>query len=233
MKIKEGILISVGIVISNIAFCQDTSHTKLLDKYYPKSEATTVEPNIAPMSRNVPLNNGALQQKPAIQNSPVSASVTAQPIQAPNTNTSEPVVAAPATEPIYQDINPQQQKPVVSNTPVSSGVIPQPAQKPVINSAANRATTTSTPQHIYRDTRLGSSSPLYDTYKKNDYGAGSVTTNPNKSSGSAYVDTNNPIPAPATTSPDYDRDRLGSSSPLYNTYEKNNNGAGSVTTSPK
>lgn len=34
--------------------------------------------------------------------------------------------------------------------------------------------------HIYRDTRLGSSSPLYNTYKKNDYGAGAITTNPNK-----------------------------------------------------
>lgn len=36
-----------------------------------------------------------------------------------------------------------------------------------------------TPQ-IYRDTRLGSSSPLYNTYIKNHYGAGAVTTNPNK-----------------------------------------------------
>jgi hypothetical protein len=33
---------------------------------------------------------------------------------------------------------------------------------------------------MYRDTRLGSSSPLYDTYEKNDYGAGAITTNPNK-----------------------------------------------------
>ena len=35
-------------------------------------------------------------------------------------------------------------------------------------------------QSIYYDTRLGSSSPLYDTYEKNDYGAGAITTNPNK-----------------------------------------------------
>ena len=35
----------------------------------------------------------------------------------------------------------------------------------------------------YRPTRLGSSSPLYDTYKKNDNGAGAITTNPNKSAG--------------------------------------------------
>jgi hypothetical protein len=31
---------------------------------------------------------------------------------------------------------------------------------------------------IYRDTRLGSSTKKYDTYKKNDKGAGAVTTSP-------------------------------------------------------
>ena len=34
----------------------------------------------------------------------------------------------------------------------------------------------------YHDTRLGSSSPMYNTYRKNDYGAGAVTNNPNKGS---------------------------------------------------
>jgi hypothetical protein len=33
---------------------------------------------------------------------------------------------------------------------------------------------------MYRDTRLGSSSKKYNTYKKNDNGAGAVTNNPNK-----------------------------------------------------
>ena len=33
---------------------------------------------------------------------------------------------------------------------------------------------------MYRDTRLGSSSKKYNTYKKNDKGAGAITTNPNK-----------------------------------------------------
>ncbi len=42
-------------------------------------------------------------------------------------------------------------------------------------------------------------------------------------------------PAPAKKPPQepYVDTRLGSSTPQYNTYEKNNNGAGSVTTSPK
>ncbi len=37
-----------------------------------------------------------------------------------------------------------------------------------------------TTSKIYRDTRLGSSEPQYNTYKKNDNGAGAVTTSPKK-----------------------------------------------------
>lgn len=44
---------------------------------------------------------------------------------------------------------------------------------------------------LYRPTRLGSSSPLYDTYKKNDYGAGAITTNPNKS-GRSFIYSTSP-----------------------------------------
>lgn len=43
--------------------------------------------------------------------------------------------------------------------------------------------TKSTP--MYRPTRLGSSSPRYNTYKKNNYGAGAVTTNPLKGQSSS------------------------------------------------
>lgn len=88
-----------------------------------------------------------------------------------------------------------------------------------------------TPQpHIYRDTRLGSSSPLYNTYKKNDYGAGAITTNPNKGGGSIF---NQTYPATDSSRSQIFRDsRLGSSSPLYNTYQKNDYGAGAITTNP-
>ncbi len=89
-----------------------------------------------------------------------------------------------------------------------------------------------TPQpHIYRDARLGSSSPLYNTYKKNDYGAGAITTNPNKGSGSTVTETY-PIQDSSQKSPIYRDTRLGSSSPLYNTYQKNDYGAGAITTNP-
>lgn len=84
---------------------------------------------------------------------------------------------------------------------------------------------------IYRDTRLGSSSPLYNTYEKNNYGAGAITTNPNKNSGG--MSSTPSFPADTNRqSIFYSDTRLGSSSPLYNSYQKNDDGAGSVTTNP-
>lgn len=87
----------------------------------------------------------------------------------------------------------------------------------------------------YRGTRLGSSSPLYNTYRTNDDGAGAVTTAPKN--GSAPLSAGpvegavQEVPQPAQKS--FYRDtRLGSSAPMYNTYRSNNNGAGSVTTNP-
>lgn len=230
MKIKKSIIIILGIIISYTAFSQDTAKTKLVDKYYPKSETPTPEPEnkIAPISRNEPLNTSPLQKKPVINNNTVSGSVVAQPTQAPDTKTDNINIADPVTTVPATDVNPQQQEPVVKNEPMVS----QPAQPPVLN--ATPAPSTPATGHIYTDTRLGSSSPLYDTYQKNDYGAGAVTTNPNKNGGGAGIETSTPsITEPATQNPVQYRDRLGSSSPLYNTYEKNSYGAGSVTTSPK
>lgn len=86
--------------------------------------------------------------------------------------------------------------------------------------------------HIYRDTRLGSSSPKYDTYKKNDYGAGGVSTNPNKESGGIATYPDFHADSSRKTNKIYRDTRLGSSSPLYDTYKKNDKGAGAITTNP-
>lgn len=96
------------------------------------------------------------------------------------------------------------------------------------NSPAFR--TESKVNQFYNRNRTGSSSPQNDTYQKNNYGAGSVTTDPTKVSGVKTA----PVTVPAETpeTPIYNDTRLGSSSPLYNTYEKNNYGAGAVTTNP-
>jgi hypothetical protein len=85
------------------------------------------------------------------------------------------------------------------------------------------------------DTRLGSSSPLYNTYEKNDDGAGAITTNPNKTQdGEApQIIILHPDSTDSNSAQPFYRDtRLGSSSPLYNTYEKNDYGAGAITTNP-
>lgn len=107
----------------------------------------------------------------------------------------------------------------------------------------SRATTGVVPQNpkvpqqpFYRDTRLGSSSPEYNTYQTNDYGAGSVTTNQNKGGGGFIPTTTTTAIVPQYSKPvnqTFYRDtRLGSSSPQYDTYRKNDNGAGAVTTNP-
>lgn len=84
---------------------------------------------------------------------------------------------------------------------------------------------------IYRDTRLGGSSPLYNTYKKNDYGAGAITTDPNKGRGIANYE-NYDFKPKKSANKIYRDTRLGGSSPLYNTYKKNDYGAGAITTNP-
>ena len=59
---------------------------------------------------------------------------------------------------------------------------------------------------LYRPTRLGSSSPLYNTYKKNAYGAGAITTNPNKSGRSFIYSTSSKNDEPLK--------RVGTSNPV-------------------
>ncbi len=84
---------------------------------------------------------------------------------------------------------------------------------------------------IYRDTRLGGSSPGHRTYKTNDYGAGAITTNPHKGSGSAtYPDVH--FDSSKLTSNIYRDTRLGGSSPGHRTYKTNDYGAGAITTDP-
>lgn len=68
---------------------------------------------------------------------------------------------------------------VPKKTSAPTAVITSPSPTPVTQTPA-LAVPSATPQqpHIYVDTRLGSSTPQYDTYEKNNYGAGSVTTSP-------------------------------------------------------
>lgn len=92
---------------------------------------------------------------------------------------------APATTaiqtPTLIDSTQRNDNKLAGNNPLSNSSSPtknytnQPAATPTLPVIPPENNNT-----IYRDTRLGSSSPLYNTYKKNDNGAGAVTTNPNK-----------------------------------------------------
>ncbi|MEO9098842.1 MAG: hypothetical protein ABI267_00875 [Ginsengibacter sp.] len=52
--------------------------------------------------------------------------------------------------------------------------------KALVSRTQNKRIITSAKRPMYRDTRLGGSSKKYNTYKKNDNGAGAITNNPNK-----------------------------------------------------
>jgi hypothetical protein len=123
-----------------------------------------------------------------------------------------------------QDSSRSNSKVIFNTAPkVRSSVIPATKSK------------TNSESQMYRPTRLGSSSAFYNTYEKNHYGAGAVTTNPHKS-GSGVLENNQQSISPINNSDntrDMRRDtRSGSSSPLYDTYKKNDYGAGAITTNP-
>jgi hypothetical protein len=171
MKINSGIITLIGLIISNASLAQDSTHERLVDKYYPKAEQAPPVPKTEKLN---PVTTSTTQ--PAAANAPV----TAVPLQATVTPP-----ATSASEPLNEIINE-----VVPVTQTTSQV--QSSQSPINNEVGkiNKSTDStkkgidnynSNPASpIYRDTRLGSSSPMYNTYEKNNNGAGSVTTNPNK-----------------------------------------------------
>ncbi len=85
--------------------------------------------------------------------------------------------------------------------------------------------------HIYRDTRLGGSSPYFNTYQKNDYGAGAITTDPNKGIGVAH-DRAGQFDSSIMRNKMHGETRLGGSSPGHRTYQSNDYDAGAITTNP-
>lgn len=170
-------------IISNSLFAQDTSHTKLVDKYYPVSKAPEQPAPILDKATSAPVNtsvnnpkSNTVSQSPQIQINKIATPVTPA---IPET----PVLQAPLPQNnVYNDTRLGSSSPenntYKKNDNGAGSITTNPNKgngtnvSPTINSNA--------PSPIYRDTRLGSSSPLYNTYEKNDNGAGAITTNPNK-----------------------------------------------------
>jgi len=212
MNLQPGIIILISLVISKSTLAQDTTHEKLVDKYYPKAKqeaplpktekvnpVTTTTAQPAPVN-NAPVKAASVQATvtappvpPTEKVSPVTTT-TAQPAPVNNAPVKAVTVQATVTAP------PPPDEPAAPVSALSTDVAPvtqstsqaqvQPAQ---INNQPGKINKTPIPNNTktstdnnkpasppYRDTRLGSSSPLYNTYEKNNNGAGSITTNPNK-----------------------------------------------------
>ncbi len=181
-KIMKRLVATCLLLFSLQGFSQtpDKSEHPLLDKYYPQQKKfidtnkvisaqikPVTEVKISPAIKTVsapklPVINPAVTVAPVVMPAPAEAIAT-------------PVVNTPVetTTPSVTNLPAVTTTSAITNAPVVNRPVivipPNPVQKKV------------QPQHKdppYIDTRLGSSSPLYDTYEKNANGTGSVTTSP-------------------------------------------------------
>ncbi|MEO8821451.1 MAG: hypothetical protein ABI267_05380 [Ginsengibacter sp.] len=158
------LIISFFILFPLSGFSQETEsdHPKM-DKYYPRpaEEKPIANPvtTAQPVMTNTPLVNNNNTVQPNTVQVPKPAERPAQPpMPIGSAVTSTPVTAETPKLGVNNTTTIDQPAAVTQTTPVQKAV-PQPP-----------------PAVIYNDNRLGSSSPQYDTWKKNNDGAGSVTT---------------------------------------------------------
>ena len=163
-------------VVSSESFGQDSTiksaHPKM-DKYYPRPQETR-EINNDVATPAVPIlpaqQRPTTTTQPATNNTVVSPSPSLTPtpqatempeIEAGPTVTSTPITVQPSDTKLNAS-NSVTAPPSVTVTAPAPKVVPKPKAPP---------------EPPYMDTRLGSSSPQYNTWEKNNNGAGSVTTN--------------------------------------------------------
>ena len=154
-----------ALLFSLQTFSQATekSDHPLLDKYYPtpKKDTNTV---IAPAAKPI-VETKSSQAAPVVSTAPVAAS-TAPVATSPNIPVeTKPVVVTSIAPAIKADTAVK-----APETAATNKIAPVRNPAPVKKAAAQPVT------QPYRSTRLGSSSKLYDTWEKNNNGAGSVTT---------------------------------------------------------
>lgn len=153
-----------------------SAHPKM-DKYYPQPLKTHIVYAADSNSANPASPVTQVQPTPSMTKAPVTQNTVVSP--APRVKQTLPAAVEPETPPA----------PAVTSTPVSvepsnttvtnsNTVIAPPVvtvNKPVQPRPAPQASTYVDPASLFT-TRLGSSAPQYNTWKKNDDGAGSVTT---------------------------------------------------------
>jgi outer membrane biosynthesis protein TonB len=159
------LLVTFLVLFSLQGFSQTTENSThpLLDKYYPQKKAADTNKTVTTQINPVPVTKPLTETKPVPATKPVPET---QPIAetkpGPETTETKPVSE---TKPI-----PAVTDTTAINKPTNT-LIPVPV--PVPKKVQTRPATAP-----YNENRLGSSSPQYDTWEKNNNGAGSVTTSP-------------------------------------------------------
>jgi hypothetical protein len=150
-----------GFSQSTNTFPEDKSDHPLLDKYYPqpkeKAPGKVTPPPAVPSAVN-PLPTTQAPAKPVVIAAPA-------PVANPEVET------APASK--------AEALPVQGSAPtMSSATIPVTANTPAATPKAVAPVADKVPTPPFNPNRLGSSTKKYDTWEKNNNGAGSVTTSP-------------------------------------------------------
>jgi outer membrane biosynthesis protein TonB len=154
------LLVTFLVLFSLQGFSQTPEKSKhpLLDKYYPKKQSADTNTTVTTQTKPVPEIKPVAETKPMPEVKPIPrANQVSEAKPVPETTTVAEVKPVPAPGDT-----------TVIDKPTNT-TAPEPVQK---NSQTRPAS------NLYSDTRLGSSSPLYDTYEKNKNGVGSVTTSP-------------------------------------------------------
>lgn len=172
------------VFVSINGFGQTDTTTKksdhpLLDKYYPRPKSDTIARN--PLIKGTGVEKNPILATPNNKQTVVEPRLTfPSPVQRPET---VPVVAQkdslnenPQIAPVSKGIALKNSNLAIPNS--DSAKIAKPVIAAVAPSPAKKSPPKSEPG--YQRNRLGSSSPLYNTYEKNANGAGSVTTLPKR-----------------------------------------------------
>ncbi len=158
------------LAISPRVFSQNTDQSShpLLDKYYPQSHQPA---NNAPQTkRTTPIPPSTQTQTP-VSNAPVSNNAPTLPVNTTNPGP-EPATTTAAEHSIVTDSTG-----TTTTTPPATTILTKPAMITKTSPTQPTQTQSYDPNSLY-DTRLGSSSPLYNTYEKNSNGEGTVTISP-------------------------------------------------------
>ena len=174
--IKLSIVFALLFSLQGFSQSTDSSKHPLLDKYYPQLKDNDNNPAPAPQ----------INTAPVVRTEPV-----APPVAKPVVPQAKPVVVAPVAVPepaVEAAPEPVTTRASSITTDAAPEVITTPAAGAVVTTPSiTKPAPAATPKPVkplvsqptvpaYRDTRLGSSTKQYDTWEKNNNGAGSVTT---------------------------------------------------------